>query len=134
MRQRMEARTVCRQKGMIQNYKWFSIRQQNGVTIIELATQIDYTVENDFASELMAFLDSLDSSKVLVSFLSVTSLTSAAIGCLIAAQRRLRDAGGKLKLCEMTESILDVFRRLRLAQNVFEIHESERDALAAFER
>ena len=41
-------------------------------------------------------------------------------------------SGGELKLCGMSEPVRDAFGMLNLDGTVFEIHDRETDALAAF--
>ena len=64
-------------------------------------------------------LDAIQESGV-VDFSDLEYISSAGIGVLLAAQRRLQDQGAKLKLTNMSAHMRDIFRYAGL-DRVFEI-------------
>ena len=58
-------------------------------------------------------------------------MSSAALGKLIRLDKKVKQAGGQLKLCNICPNIYEVFTITKLNQ-VYEIHDDERAAIAAF--
>lgn len=70
--------------------------------------------------------------RVLLNFAEVEFLNSTVLGKLITLHKKLRSAGGELKLCSLQTQILDIFAITRL-DRVFDIQEDEIAGLAAFD-
>lgn len=70
-------------------------------------------------------------SKVLLNFMNVEFLSSAALGKLITLDKKIKTATGQLKLSNIRPEIYEVFAITRL-NKLFDIHEDESDALATF--
>ncbi|WP_422928411.1 STAS domain-containing protein [Singulisphaera sp. PoT] len=71
------------------------------------------------------------SPKVVLNMANVESIKSAAIAVLLQFQKRIREGGGKLKICRLRS---DVLRLLELthSDSLFDIHKTQRGAVAAF--
>lgn len=69
--------------------------------------------------------------KLLLDFKAVAHLSSAALGELIKINNRVRQTDGQLRLCNIDEQILEVFRITRLNQ-LFNIQKTEKEAMASF--
>jgi anti-anti-sigma factor len=69
--------------------------------------------------------------QVVLNFDRVNALKSAAIAILIQFQKRVRDAGGELKLCRLHPDIRRLLSLTR-ADELFDIHERQREAVDAF--
>ncbi len=70
-------------------------------------------------------------TKVLLNFVNVEFLSSAALGKLITLDKKLKAAKGQLKLSNIRPEIYEVFAITRL-NKLFDIHDDEADALATF--
>lgn len=68
---------------------------------------------------------------VVLSLANVKTLRSVSIGVLVNFQKRVRDAGGVLKLCSLSQDVSEIFRMVRL-DDLFETHRDEHSAVASF--
>ncbi|OWK39153.1 Anti-sigma F factor antagonist [Fimbriiglobus ruber] len=64
--------------------------------------------------DLFRLVDELGRRKVLLNFSNVEFLSSAALGKLIRLHQRLSAIGGKLVLCGISKSILEIFEITKL--------------------
>jgi len=71
------------------------------------------------------------SQKILLNFSNVEYLSSAALGKLIALNKKVKAAGGRLILCGIDPNIYEVFELTRLDQ-ILKIEKDEQTALQAF--
>ena len=70
-------------------------------------------------------------TKILLNFMNVEFLSSAALGKLITLDKKLKAAKGQLKLSNIRPEIYEVFAITRL-NKLFDLHDDEADALATF--
>ena len=70
-------------------------------------------------------------AKILLNFMNVEFLSSAALGKLITLDKKLKSTKGQLKLSNIRPEIYEVFAITRL-NKLFDIHDDEADALATF--
>jgi anti-sigma B factor antagonist len=70
---------------------------------------------------------------IVLDLSAVEAIDSGGLGLLIRLQSRVRNAGGDVKLCAMPARIAEILRVTRL-DTVFDTHESEGGAVAAFYR
>jgi anti-sigma B factor antagonist len=59
--------------------------------------------------DLFRLVDELGRRKILLNFANVEFMSSAALGKLIRLHQRLQQAGGKLVLCGISTSIMEIF-------------------------
>ncbi len=76
-------------------------------------------------------VDAMDEPKLVICFENVEHLSSAALGVLITASNRVGSKGGQLRLSDINEQILEVFRITRLDQ-MFQIYDTSAEAMSAF--
>lgn len=69
--------------------------------------------------------------KILLNFSNVEYLSSAALGKLIALNKKVKAADGRLILCGIDPNIYEVFELTRLDQ-ILKIEQNEQDALQKF--
>ncbi len=81
--------------------------------------------------EIGRVVDEQDTPRVLISFLNVDHLSSAALGTLITINNKIRSRDGQLRLAEIDPQIYEVFVITKL-NKLFQIHESAEQALASF--
>ena len=110
----------------------FSVTHHDDVVVVQLVGPVVPDDDNAFRLALLELIQQQSIKKLVVSFDQVDHCTSSVVSALITAQRRLDPAGGKLKLCCMTEPVRDKFQKLQLEPRVFEITDTLADALAAF--
>jgi anti-sigma B factor antagonist len=85
----------------------------------------------EIARELFHLVERENRKKLIMSLASVDSLSSAALGKLIALNKRVAVRGGAIKLSSMNADISRVFSVSRL-DRLFEIEKDEHHALEAF--
>ena len=85
----------------------------------------------EMGQELFHLVEDEKRSKILLNFSQVDFLSSAALGKLITLEKKVKAHAGKLKLCQIRPEIYEVFQITKL-NKLFEIHDNEASALAAF--
>ncbi|HEY1601563.1 MAG TPA: STAS domain-containing protein [Pirellulales bacterium] len=113
--------------------KSFEVKQVGPVTLIQPreAELVGRNAINDLADDLIAFVRTEKPTNIVVSLKRVTRYSSEAIGGLIRMERRVRAQGGRVKLC-MNNELRELFKVTRLDGTLFEIYDSESDAVASF--
>lgn len=109
------------------------VREESDVVIVEFADRkiLDELCISEIGEELAGVIESRPQIRLLLNFNNVEHLSSAALGMLITLREKVTKASGSLKLAGIIPQIYEVFKITRL-NHVFDIHESENGALAAF--
>jgi anti-sigma B factor antagonist len=110
----------------------FDTREVGRVTIVRCNGRIVAGVESE---SLRAHVDWLlrDRRSIVLHMGEVGFIDSSGLGTMVRSLTSIRRAHGDLKLCNVTEPVRKVLEMSRLTQ-VFEAHESEEKAVAAFYR
>ena len=74
-----------------------------------------------------------DHSHIVLNWHDVTYIDSGGVGLVVRLLNRTRTARGDLKLCAVSERVREVLKITRL-DKVFDLHEAEAEAIAAFAR
>jgi anti-sigma B factor antagonist len=85
----------------------------------------------EMGEEMFSLVDKDHMKHVLLNFDGVEFLSSAALNKLILMDKRVKQVGGILRLCNLKAEIMEVFTITRL-NRVFDIRKTESDALKAF--
>ncbi len=81
----------------------------------DFITVITFTGERDsLASELEGQTDDLGESHVLLDFINVDWITGVDLGTLISLENKIRTAGGRLKLVNLNDHVLEVLSITKL--------------------
>ena len=115
------------------DFKTFDVKQLGPVTLIQPREQeiVRRNVINDLANDLVDYVQQEKPGNLVVSLKRVSRYSSEAIGGLIRLERRVRAQGGRVKLC-MNGDLRELFKVTRLDGTLFEIFDSESDAVASF--
>jgi anti-sigma B factor antagonist len=106
-------------------------RAVGDVTVLELSGRLALSEgEAEFRRKVEALVAEGRLS-IIVDVKMVTYIDSAGVGALVAKFLSVRRAGGHLKLLHMTPRSIRLMSITRL-QTVFEIYESEEEAIASF--
>ncbi len=110
------------------------LSDEGNVTIVRFKDQkiLDEVDIQQLGEELNAVVSSGEHTKIVLNFEEVGFLSSAALGKLIAARKKAVKSDVALKLCSIKHELLEVFKLTGL-DSVFDIRESQSDAIAAFE-
>lgn len=92
---------------------------------------VDSANIEEMGDEMMSLVDKDHMKHILLNFEGVDFLSSAALNKLILLDKKVKQAGGVLRLCNLKAEILEVFTITRL-NRVFDIRKTESDALKAF--
>ena len=116
------------------DYKRIRVEQQGDVSVIHLVDSelFDRVILNEFQEELNSFVKATQIRKMVIDFGVVRNLSSEALNALIRARDWVVGNGGQLKLCDMRDSIREIFRVTNLDGTMFDIQESMPKALDAF--
>ena len=90
---------------------------------------IDAANIQELGDELFALVEKEQRKNLLLNFANVEFLSSAALNKLIILDKKVKNAGGKMRLCALRPEIYEVFAITRLNQ-VFEIKANENEAVA----
>lgn len=82
-------------------------------------------------NELNDKLAEVPSGKLLLDFQRVTFMSSAMIGKIILLNKKCKSSDVKLKLCNISQNVMEVFKLMRL-NKVLDIQKDEEKALASF--
>ena len=81
--------------------------------------------------QLFSLVDEVGRRKLLLNFVNVEYLSSAALAKLITLNKKLQQAGGRLIMCNIDPQIYEVFEITKLSK-LFNIYPGEQEALQAF--
>lgn len=106
---------------------------QGGVAIIRWGVSTVLDASN--AAELRQRLSPVEQThpKIVLDMSNVEFIDSSIIGALVGLLRRSRQAGGDVKLADITPEVETIFELTRL-HTVFRIHESVASAVQDFDR
>ncbi len=115
------------------DYKTFKIKQLGPVTLVQPVEPeiVARNLINDLSDDLLELVKSQKPKHLVLSLKRVTRYSSEAIGGMIRVVRRVKDYGGQMKLC-MNEDFRDLFKVTHLDGTLFDIYDTESEAVAAF--
>ena len=110
-----------------------SVVQAKDVRIVEFTNNriLDEANISDIGNSLTALIDEKNNPKLLLDFATVDHLSSAALGMLINANKKIREKNGQLRLANIKPQIFEVFVITKL-NKLFKILPNREDALASF--
>jgi len=110
-----------------------SSRQVDGVIIVDLSGRITLGEGSVVLRDTVKDLSTKGNKKILLNLGDVTYIDSSGIGELVSAFTSVRNAGGELKLLNLTKKVHDLLQITKL-YTVFDIQDDEASAIAAFNR
>lgn len=110
-----------------------AVCDMDGVSLVEFADRkiLEELSISAIDDELSKLVTETPGIKLLVSFNNVEHLSSAALGVLITLKKKVEEAGGVLKLSDISPQIFEVFKITRL-NKLFDIHDTREKALQSF--
>ncbi|MBS3820577.1 MAG: anti-sigma factor antagonist [Planctomycetes bacterium] len=110
------------------------IQSQGGVKLVTLADQkiLDELSISEIGNKLNGLVAESKPPKIVINFANVTNMSSSALGMLITLHKRVREANGDLRLCNIQPSIEEVFKITRLNE-VFDMKPSVDEAVDSIE-
>jgi anti-sigma B factor antagonist len=101
----------------------------DGVRVLRVSGDVDFDVAPELKQRIVGRVEAGD-RKLIIDLSAVGFIDSTAIGVLVAALKRLRDAGGTLMVVCDNEDVRSIFATVGL-ESVIPLHRSDEDAFAA---
>lgn len=106
-------------------------RNREGVTILEPRGKITIGAGDIALRDAVNEALEAGSHNLLIDFSRVTRMDSSGMAELVAAYKRVSDAGGHVKLLQLPSNIRDVLSITQIAR-VFDIFDDEDEAIQSF--
>jgi anti-sigma B factor antagonist len=106
-------------------------RQVNGVTIVDLSGRITLGEGSAMLRDIVRELVSKGQKSIVLNLGDVSYIDSSGIGELVSAYTTVRNAGGELKLLNLTKKVNDLLQITKL-YTVFDIKDDETAAVSSF--
>ena len=94
---------------------------------------LDEAKIQQIGSGLMDLIPQCTSKRMLLNFANVSFMSSAMIGKIILVNKKCKEAGIDLRLCEISDGIMEIFKMMKL-QKVLNIQKDEAKAIASFDK
>ena len=107
------------------------IRHVEGVTVMDLSGRITLGEGSIALREAVREALAAGSKKILLNVADVNYVDSAGLGELVGAYTSVKNAGGNLKLLNISKKIKDLLVITKLV-TVFEVRDNEKEAIATF--
>jgi anti-sigma B factor antagonist len=108
-----------------------SIRQVEGVTIVDLSGRITLGEASAVVRDVINDLMGKGNKKVLLNLGEVNYIDSSGIGVLVSSFTTVRSQGGALKLVNLSKRIHDLLQITKV-YNLFDVKDDEATAVASF--
>jgi anti-anti-sigma factor len=105
---------------------WFSLRTNEGVTVVDVITG-KVATNQDIQRVSQAFLSRGNPPRIILNLSGVQLVSSSFIAGLIALNRRMNDAHGKLVLCNLSPIVSETLAGAKL-DRILTIVDTESDA------
>ncbi|MCA9191687.1 MAG: STAS domain-containing protein [Planctomycetales bacterium] len=92
---------------------------------------VDSANIEEMGEELFALVEKSHFKHLLLNFDGVNFMSSAALNKFIMLDKKVKQVGGVLRLCNLVDNILEVFSITSL-DRVFDIRRTEKEAFKAF--
>jgi len=124
----------------VQEYIMDQVQPKIGVEYAKSATIATLTDERileeidvqGLENSIMPLIEEAGGINLVIDFGNVKFLTSAVLGLLIRASKKIYESGGQLKLCGINPQILKIFKITRL-DRVFDIYEDREKAIQSLD-
>jgi anti-sigma B factor antagonist len=114
---------------------YVDVREEGDVLVATLNKSkiVDEPMFEQIGKELQEVITKAVNGKIVLDFSQVAFMSSGMIGRLVAFNNKCKEAQIKLKLCNVSDNLMEVFRITRL-NKVFDIQKNVEKAVASFEK
>jgi anti-sigma B factor antagonist len=105
-------------------------RDGSGVTVVKVEGQLIVGNRQELKDLVAAALDKGE-RRILIDFSQTGYIDSSGLGALVSISKRVREAGGELRLSGLNEDLRSLFELTKL-DTLFAIAETPQQALASF--
>jgi len=106
-------------------------RQVNDITVIDVSGRITLGEGSSVIRDAVRDLIASGNKKILLNLGDVSYIDSSGVGELVSGYTSVTNAGGTLKLLNLTKRVKDLLQITKL-YTVFDVHEDEAHALRSF--
>jgi anti-sigma B factor antagonist len=106
-------------------------RESGGVTIVDLSGKITMGEGSGTLRDTVREIVAKGSKKIVLNLGDVNYIDSAGLGELVSAYTAVKNAGGELKLLNLTKKVRDLLVITKLV-TVFDVKDDEASAIASF--
>jgi len=110
-----------------------STRQVDGVTILDLSGRITLGEGSVTVRDTVRDLLAKGQKQILLNLADINYIDSSGIGELVSAFTTVRNAGGELKLLNLTKKVHDLLQITKL-YTVFDVKDDETSAISSFSK
>ncbi|MEQ8786194.1 MAG: STAS domain-containing protein [Pirellulaceae bacterium] len=94
---------------------------------------LDEAKIQQIGKELMEKVTEASNKKLLLNFDSVTFMSSAMIGKLILLNKKCKADGINIKMCNISDNVMEVFKLMRL-NKILDLQADEEKAIASYDK
>jgi anti-sigma B factor antagonist len=105
-------------------------KDASGVAVVQVEGQLVVGNRQELKDLVQAALDRGD-QRLLIDFSRTGYIDSSGLGALVSISKRIREAGGELRLSGLNEDLRSLFELTKL-DTLFAIAETPKQALASF--
>ena len=105
-------------------------RDSSGVAVVQVEGQLIVGNRQELKDMVQAALDRGD-RRLLIDFSRTGYIDSSGLGALVSISKKIREAGGELRLSGLNEDLRSLFELTKL-DTLFAIAETPKQALASF--
>ena len=111
----------------------FTSREVDGVTVLDLHGKIVLGEGSVTIRDAVRDVLAKGSNKILLNLADINYIDSSGIGELVSALTAVKNAGGSLKLLQLTKKVKDLLQITKL-YTVFDIYDDEAEAIASYSK
>src|ERR1700733_1482151 len=111
----------------------FTTRQVNGITVLDLSGKITLGEGSVTIRDAVRDVLATGKNQILLGLGDVNYIDSSGIGELVSALTAVKNAGGSLKLLQLTKKVHDLLQITKL-YTVFDIYDDETEAIASYSK
>ena len=104
--------------------------QAGDVSILEVEGHLDTNTSPQAESSINAIIDG-GATKLLINFAAVAYISSAGLRVLLSTAKKLKGAGGDLRICNLNATVEEVFD-ISGFSSILAVSSSQEEALASF--
>ena len=109
-----------------------TVKAENGTSIVSLDGRLDLATGANLKEEIKKVCDK-GATRIHLNLQKVEFINSSGLGALVSVMKQVRIKKGKLTLSNLAPYVREIFEITQLL-NVFEIHETQQEALASTEK